>query len=477
MIPDRLTALDASFVWFERPGVPLHVGGVATFEAGPLTGPSGRLRLDDIRDQVSARLDALPRMRRRLAAVPLDVDRPYWVDDPDFDIARHVREVPLPPPGDEDALRRLAGELLSQVLPRDRPLWDLVFVTGLDGGRVGLVERVHHALVDGVSGVELATLLLDLEPDAPPAHGSAWAPDPAPDGESLLAASLRRGLALPLRAAGAVAGLARHPTGAARTARTVAGGLVPLFLDGLLAPRSSLNAPLAGARRLAWVRAGVDDARRAGRPADATLNDVVLAAVAGGLRHLALERGERLPAGAELKVLVPVSRHVGPGDGSLGNRVSALAVPLPIGIGDPRRRLAAIAAGTRQRKAGPEADAVGMILDAADHLPAAAARTLTRSLDHQRFVNLVVTNVPGPPVPLYARGARMLEAFPVVPLLANFTVGVAVLSYDGALTVTLTADDVACPDVDVFAAGIEQAFAQLGVEPRAAGAPPGRRNP
>ncbi|HET8617971.1 MAG TPA: wax ester/triacylglycerol synthase domain-containing protein, partial [Acidimicrobiales bacterium] len=293
MIPDRLTALDASFVWFERPGIPLHVGGVATFEAGPLTDPSGRLRLDDIRDQVSARLDALPRMRRRLAAVPLDVDRPYWVDDPGFDIARHVREVRLPPPGDEDALRSLAGDLLSQVLPRDRPLWDLVFVTGLDRGRVGLVERVHHALVDGVSGVELATLLLDLEPDAPPAHGSAWAPGPAPDGDALLAASVRRGLAAPLRAAGAVAALARHPTGAARAARTVAGGLIPLVHDGLLAPRSSLNAPLAGARRLGWVRATVDDARRAGRPANATLNDVVLAAVAGGLRHLALERGEQ----------------------------------------------------------------------------------------------------------------------------------------------------------------------------------------
>jgi WS/DGAT/MGAT family acyltransferase len=474
MTVDRLTALDASFVWFERPGVPIHVGAVATFEAAPLLDGSGRLRLAELREHIAGRLDALPRLRRRLASVPFDLDRPRWVDDPDFDIAHHVGEVRLPSPGDDAALRRVAGDLQGQMLPRDRPLWDLHFVTGLSGDRVGLVERIHHALVDGVSGVELATLLLDLDPDAPaPPPPPRWSPAPPPDPLSLFAAGLRDRLADPVRAAGALAGLALHPARAAQAAGTVARGLGTMVDQGLLAPRTSLNAPLAGGRTLAWVRARLDDVRAAGRAVEASVNDVVLTAVAGGLRWLFLERGERLPPDLVLKVLVPVSLHGADEHGTLGNRVSAVYAPLPVGIGDPQARLAAVAASMRRLKAQPEADSMGLVLDAANGVPAGVARLIARAVDHQRFVNLVVTNVPGPPVPLFACGARMLEAFPVVPLDANMTVGVAVLSYDGTLTISLTADDLMCPDVDVFAAGIERSLAQLGVaaaEPRRASA-------
>ena len=474
MTVDRLTALEASFVWFERPGVPIQVGAVATFEAAPLLDGRGQLRLADLRDRIDARLDALPRLRRRLAPVPFDLDRPRWVDDPDFDIASHVGEIRLPAPGDDAALRRLAGDLQGRMLPRDRPLWDLRFVTGLSGDRVGLVERIHHALVDGVSGVELATLLLDLDPDAPaPPPPPPWSPPRPPDPLSLFAAGLRDRLSEPMRAARAVADLALHPSRAARAAATVAQGVGTMVDEGLLAPRTSLNAPLAGGRRLAWVRGRLDDVRAAGRAAEASVNDVVLTAVAGGLRWLFLERGERLPPGLELKVLVPVSLHRADEHGTLGNRVSAIYAPLPVGIGDPQARLAAVARSMRRLKSRPEADSMGLVLDAANVLPAGAARLIARAVEHQRFVNLVVTNVPGPPVPLYAGGARMLEAFPVVPLDANLTVGVAVLSYDGALTITLTADDLVCPDVDVFAAGIERSLAQLGVaaaEPRRAAA-------
>ena len=458
MTTDRLTALDASFLWLEHPGAPIHVGAVATFEAAPLLDARGRLRLADIRGRVAARLDPLPRLRRRLAEVPFELGRPCWVDDPDFDVARHVRADALPPPGDEATLRRVAGDLQSQVLPRDRPLWDLVFLTGLDGGRVGLVERVHHALVDGVSGVDLATILLDLEPDAPASRPAPWSPGPPPDGPALVATSLAELAEAPGRAAQALAGAARHPAGVVRGIRTVAGGLGSALVDGALAPTSSLNGALEGGRRLAWVRAEVEDLRTAGRAAGATLNDVVLAAVAGGLRWLLLGRGEPLPADAELKVLVPVSLRRADEHGRLGNRVGAVFVPLPVGIGDPRRRLDAVAAATRRRKSRPEAEATALVLGAADALPPVAARWLSGAVTHQRLVNLVVTNVPGPPVPLYAAGARLLEAFPVVPLGANLTVGVAVLSYDGALTITLTADDRACPDVDELAAGIERSL-------------------
>ena len=464
MITDRLSALDASFIWFERPGAPAHIGSVATFEAAPLLRRSGRLRLDEMRRRIEARLDPLPRLRRRLATVPYDLDRPFWVDDPDFAIARHVTERRLPPPGDDATLRRVAGELLSEVLPRDRPLWDLHFLTGLDGGRVGLVQRIHHALVDGVSGVDLAALVLDLEPDVPaPPPPPARTVAPLPDDAALVNAGLRHRAADPLRLARAAAHTARHPAGLAGALRTVARGLGPALADGGLAPHSSLNGPLLGGRRLAWLRTDVASARAAGHRAGATLNDVVLAAVTGGLRRLLLDRGETLPHDAVLKALVPVSLRSAADHDATGNRVGAIYAPLPLGIGDPARRLTAVAEAMRRCKSRPEADALGVVLAAADALPPFAARWLTGTFNHQPFVNLVVTNVPGPPCPLYLAGARMLEAYPVVPLAANLTVGVAVLSYDGSLAIALTADDRACPDVDVFAEGIVASLAQLGV--------------
>jgi len=461
---DRLTALDASFVWLERPGVPIHVGAVATFEAGPLLDGRGRLRLDDLRSRIGARIGEMPHLRCRLVPVPFGLDRPRWVDDPEFDIARHVGEVRLPAPGDDAALRELAGRLQAEVLPRDRPLWDLRFVTGLAGDRVGLIERVHHSLVDGVSGVDLATLLLDVEPDAPaPPPPAPWAPGPAPEPAELAAAGLVDRLADPGRAMGATLRLARHPSAAARVLRTLVSGIGAMADDGLLAPRTSLNAPPTGGRRLAWVRTRLDDVRAAGAPTGASVNDVVLSAVAGGLRSLLLGRGEGLPTDLVLKVLVPVSVRAPDEHGTLGNRVAALYAPLPVGIGDPQDRLARVSSAMRRLKSCPQSDATGLVLGAADALPVGAARLLARAVDRQRLVNLVVTNVPGPPFPLYAAGARMLEAFPVVPLGANLTLGVAVLSYDGALTVALTADDRTCPDVDTFARGIERSLAQLGV--------------
>jgi WS/DGAT/MGAT family acyltransferase len=459
MTVDRLTALDASFVWFERPGVPVHVGAVATFEAGPLLDEGGALRLDDIRERVAARLDALPRLRRKLASVPYDLGRPVWIDDPDFDIARHVRELRLPAPGDDAALRTAAERLQGALLPRDRPLWDLHFVTGLDGERVGLIERIHHALVDGVSGVDLATILLDLEPDAPAVPLRPWSPAPGPSDTDLAVAGVREGLNDMVRAAQGVVRAVRHPAAVVRTAATVGRGLATVADGGLVAPHTSLNGPLHDGRRLAWVRTGLDDVRAAGRRAGGSVNDVVLAAVGGGLRALLLGRGEQLPADLVLKVLVPVSVRADGEHGALGNRVGAISAPLPVGIGDPDARLAAVVAAMRRLKAQPEAHSMEVLLGNADALPAGAARLLTRAVEHQPFVNLVVTNVPGPPVPLYAAGARMLEAFPVVPLGANLTVGVAVLSYDGTLSISVTADAVACPDVDVLAAGIERSLA------------------
>lgn len=466
MSGERLTTLDSSFLWFERSGVPIHLGAVATFEAGPLLDRDGKLRIDAILDHVAARLPAVPRLRRRLAPVPLDLDRPRWVDDPDFDLARHIHEIRLPPPGDDAALRRAAEAVHSQVLPRDRPLWDLHLVTGLRGGRVGLIERIHHALADGVSGAELAALLLDPTPDStggrPRAAPDGWSPEPTPSPESLVGEGVRNQVTAPLRALGTLVEAARHPARALRAAATVEEGLSTAVGNGLLAPDAPFNTPPEGARRLDWLRVPLDVVRAAGTGAGASVNDVVLAAVCGGLRALLLERGETLPPDLVLKALVPVSLRAGGDSPRLGNEVSALLAPLPVGIGDPQVRLATVAATMRRLKDRPEADAFGMLLGAADTVPAPAARALVRALDRQRLVNLVVTNIPGPPQPLYMLGARMLEAVPVVPLGANLSLGVAVLSYDGGLTVSVTTDAANCPEIEVVAAGIARGFDQLG---------------
>lgn len=456
---DRLTTLDASFLWFERPGSPVHVGAVATFEAAPLLDEHGELRLADLRARIAARLDLMPRLRRRLATVPFDLGRPVWVDDPDFDIARHVRAVRAPEPGDDDALRTVAERIQGEVLPRDRPLWDLHVVTGLDHGRIGLVERIHHALVDGVSGVDLATILLDLEPDAPQPPARPWRPAAPPTDVELVGDSVREALAGPVRLAGAAVRSARRPLRTLRGLADAGRGLATMAERGLFAPATSLNAPGRGGRRLAWTRADLDGVRLAAKRAGGTVNDVVLAAVGGGLRAVLLARGEPLPTDLVLKVLVPVSVRADHEHGALGNRVGMIDAPLPVGIGDPDERLAEVVATMARLKARPAAPAVDAVLRGADLLPAPVARALVWAMGHQPLINLVVTNVPGPPGSLYAAGARMLEAFPVVPLSANLTVGVAVLSYGGALTVTVTTDASACPHADVFAAGVERALA------------------
>jgi WS/DGAT/MGAT family acyltransferase len=472
MTIERLTALDAGFLHMERDGLPLHVASVATFEGAPLLDEDGRLPLEELRSQVVARLASLPRFRRRLAWTPFGIARPCWVDDPDFDVTHHVDAVDL---GDAEVgdtgegagdglagLRRLAEQLVAERLPYDRPLWHLRFVTGLPGGRVGMIERVHHALVDGVSGVDVATVLLDLTPDALPVAPQPWTSPPAPGPLALLAGGVADRAATTLRLARAAAANVSRPLSAIRSIAATADAVAALAGDGLFAPRSLLNVPTGADRRLAWIGVRLDEVRRAGKDHDATVNDVVLCAVAHGLRALLLERGEVIDGGDILKVLVPVSVRGDAERGSLGNRVGALLLPLPIGLGDPTERLEAIAATTKRLKARREATAVDGLLTAAGFLPAALDGPIARLTGRQPFVNVVVTNVPGPPVPLYCRGARMLDAFPVVPLGGNLPLGVAILSYDGALNVSITADGAAFPDLDTVRLGIEEGFAAVG---------------
>jgi diacylglycerol O-acyltransferase len=451
MTVDRLTALETAFLQLDRAGAPLHIGSVSILDGDDLFDDAGAFRLEDVRALVASRLDVLPQLRQRVRWPAGGLGRPWWEDDPGFDVADHVGVTVLAGGGREEELRRAAAELFARTLRADRPLWDLRFLTGLPGGRVAVVQRVHHAIVDGVSGVELATMLFDTEPR----H------DPAPAVGGLPAAPPARSFAD--RAAAVVGGaldVVRHPDRPVRAALAVAGGLRTTATGGAFAPPSSLNAPIGPSRQLHWIRGNLDLVKAVARVHGVKGNDVVLAAVAGGVRQLLIARREAIPPGATVRVLVPVSRHAATGVGR-GNQVTALLVDLPIGIGDPAARLRAVAAETARLKASGEAEAGDLLLRAADLLPAVALGATGLVVSHQPLVNLVVTNVPGPPVPLFVLGARSLEAFPFVPIAGNLSLGVAVLSYDGSLNLGITVDPVACPDAHAFVEGVEASLAQF----------------
>jgi WS/DGAT/MGAT family acyltransferase len=459
--PDRLGAVDETYLTVEGPGTPMQVGSIGIFEAAGLCDRRGRLRLAEVRERIAARLGLLPRLRQRLAEVPFGVNRPVWVDDEAFDIAHHVDAVPLGPPYDEAALLRLAEQIAVEPLDRTRPLWHLRFVTGLDGDRVALIERAHHALIDGVSGVDVSLVLLDTTPDAPAGSFERWTPRRAPTPGELFVGGVADRWTAPFELAARATRALFHPVTFTRGAADVANALAALRRDGVRAPECSLNRALGSTRELIVVREQLEAVRKAGAPAGATVNDVVLAAVGGGLRDLFLARGESLPPDRTVKVLIPVSLRTGSQSAALGNRVGGLLLSLPIGIGDPGERLRGVIAATRALKASREATTADLLLQAANLLPPSVAHVVQRGVNRQPLVNLVVTNVPGPDFPLYALGSRMLEAFPVVPLGAQMTLEVAVLSYDGALNLCVTADRTACADAEVFAGGLRRGFESL----------------
>lgn len=462
----RLSALETAYLRAEHPGTPLHVASVAFFEAAPFFNDDGSFRLETLRLRVGERLGLLPRLRQRLAEVPFAAGRPVWVDDADFDIANHVEVVAAPHPGDDHALMTFVTERYSELLDRAHPLWHLLFITGVADDRVVLLERVHHSLVDGVGGVGIATVLLDVERD--PAERAYPLVPIAADEPSLLAL-LRDAVAERALQPGRVIGTAlahavRHPTAAVSRGRDLVTSLSAASGDGWRAPRSSLNAPVGSSRQITFVRERLDTFREAGKPHGATVNDVVLSVVTGALRELLLSRGEFLASTDTLKALVPVSLRAPAAAGALGNEVAGLLVPLPVGIGDPRARLAAVTATTRRLKESHE-DATSMaMMGSADMLPPRLLAQADRAIASQPFVNLVITNVPGPPFPLYALGAEMLEAFPIVPVAGNLTIGVAVLSYNGALNLGVTSDPETCPDAAVFVAGLHHSLAALSAE-------------
>jgi len=457
--PRPLNGLDALFLHLESARTPMHMGSVAVFEGGPLTDAAGRVRIEKLRTGVEDRLDLVPNLRRRPRSALFGEAGPVWVDDGEFDLAAHMRVVRLPAPGTFDQLAALSAEILAVPLDLGRPLWEMWFVEGLAGARVGLIQKLHHALADGLGGVELATILLDAErhPRRPhPAHRS-WYPEPVPDALSIGAFDASARVASVVRGARLVLRRAVHPVPTLRAGWRLADALSTLATPAVFAPRSPINAPIGQARRVAFVRVSLASLVGVERAFGVTVNDVVLSAVAGGLRRMLLERGE--DARGELQALVPVgASHA---DHALGNRVSAMLGRLPIGVADPVARLQAVGTAMARVKAHHQDLAAAALLGELDPLPQSVLGTIAWVVHHQPLVNVVVTNVPGTPFPLYAHGARMLEVYPIVPLGGNLTVGVAALSYDGQMHIGLYADRDRCPDLQTLADGMRQSFAEM----------------
>jgi diacylglycerol O-acyltransferase / wax synthase len=452
---ERLTRLDASFLYLEEPDTPMHVGGVLILEAPP----GG---VDALADLVEARLPLVPRYRQRVAEVPGHLANPVWVDDPDFDIAYHLRRNGLPRPGTEAQLLDLVSRLASRPLHRRRPLWEMYLVDGLSHGRVAVITKTHPALVDGLSAIDIGQVLLDVEPDAPAPEPAEWRPERPPTGAQLVWDALdeyaRRPSAIVDTALAAVTDVR------STTARVtgVAGGLLRTARTTLLpAPHTPLNATVGRQRRVAVARAELDDIKKGHKVHGGTVNDVLLTVVAGALREWLLSRGEPVVAGTSVRALVPVSMQ--DEDPVAGNRVSSYLVDLPVGEPNPRVRLARLSyamRGIAQHGQSVGADSLialtGFAPPTLHALGARAARGLSR-----RLFNLVVTNVPGPQFPLYAAGSRMLEVFPVVPLARGQGLSIGMTSYDGRVYFGLNADRDSVGDVDILADLIEQEVAEL----------------
>jgi diacylglycerol O-acyltransferase / wax synthase len=463
MSSDRLTGLDTSFLHLEDGASHMHVASVMLFEGPPPP-------YDDLLAGIERRLHLVPRYRQRLAFVPLGQGRPKWVDDPRLNLRYHVRATALPAPGDEDQLKELAGRVFSQQLDRDKPLWEIWIVDGLEGDRFALLSKTHHALVDGISGVDIISVLLDTspEPAAPTDPGDRWLPRPLPTRAQLLGEALVERATIPTEIARSVRAVFRGPRRILEGARDAAVGVGAMAWAGLNpAPTTPYNRSIGPHRRFTWVRADLRDIKAIKNELGGTVNDVVLATVAGGLGKHLRRRGQNTD-GVELKAMVPVSVRADIERGALGNRVAAMMAPLPVWCQDPVARLDIVREELKGLKSGGQAVGAQVLTELTGFAPPTVMGQAARLVSRQRMFNLVVTNVPGPQFPLYLAGRRMLDPFPMVPLAKNQALGIALLSYNGKINFGLVGDYDLMWDLDDFAGDLRESldeFAQAaGVE-------------
>ncbi len=458
---DRLTALDTSFLELETPDVHMHVGSVGIFEPGPLAREGGGLHFDHILEVAEASLRRAPRFRQKLARVPLS-GHPVWIDDDRFNLLYHIRHTSLPVPGDERRLKRLVGRIMSQKLDRSKPMWELWFVEGLEEGRFAVISKIHHCLIDGISGVDLLSAFMGPDPEHRPASGDGrWTPRPAPSPLALLGEEVSRRASLPWRLAQQASAVMRKPRASADAAAHAASGFAEA-VGGSLVPASEtpFNVPIGPHRRFDWTRFDMGIVREVKEKIGGKLNDVVLSCVAGAVRTRLASAGTPLDE-IDFRVFIPVSTRTAEQRGKLGNRVSLLVAPLPVGEEDPRRRVERVVEETQKLKTSGQVRGAEAFEEISDWTSTTLLTSLSRLAASRRAFNLVVTSVPGPPMPIYLAGAKMLTSYPLVPLFENQALGVALFSYDGGLHWGFNADWDALPDLHEFVGAIEQEFEKL----------------
>ena len=455
---ERLSAQDNGFLVAEHPNAPLHIAAVGIYDQSALASRDGGVDIRRFKRFIEARLHEIPRYRQKLAWVPIE-NRPVWIDDPHFNIDYHIRHAALPRPGGIDQLKSLAARITTRSLDRNRPLWELWVIEGLDGGRFATISKIHHCMIDGAAGADLAQVLNSPSPDIEIPEPRPFLPRPAPSETELLLDAVQRFAGMPFRAMRGLSALRSETAGLMAEFETRAKALGDLFS---LAVKRSSETPLNGAlgphRRVDWLTLPLDEVKKVRRVLGCTVNDVVLATVTGAVRHYLMRRGAN-PRAIDFRVSAPVNMRKEPEKGSMGNRVSAWILRLPIEVEDPLAWVKGITETTQELKNSQQALGVEMLMQAAEYAPAGLMALGARVASGP--INMIVTNVPGPQFPLYTLGARMLEMQPLVPLLDGTGLGIALFSYDGKLHVGLNADYELVPDLGSFTALFAQAFMAL----------------
>ncbi len=473
----RLSAQDTSFLLFEHRATPMHVAAIALFDAGPLRTADGGIDVARLTKHVEGRLPDLPRYRQRLAVHPLTGER-LWIDDAGFDLGYHLRHLALPKPGSLAALQELTGRLLSQHLDRSRPLWEMWIVEAVEGDRFALISKVHHCMVDGVAGSNLLTLLFSTRPDEGIRPARPWQPRSPPGALGLLVDEFTQRMQSGTEWLRWIGGLAARP-GPALARAVQAGSAVAQALDAALRLPSPtrFNRPIGPHRRVEWCALDLGAVKQVKSALGGTVNDVVLATVAGAL-HRFLGTRTAWPVRLDHRVVIPVNMRADGDATPAANHVSALFLSLPVAEPDARLRYERIRAETERLKRSRAAEGIDSLARLADLLAAPwITRLGVRLATRLRPYNLIVTNVPGPRVPLYVLGARLVELYPHLPLFEHQGLGVAVLSYERRLGFGLIADREVVPDLARLAEAIPAAFAELSELAVCAGSDPAPRAP
>lgn len=450
---ERLRQLDRSFLLLETESAHMHVAGLQVFDPGTLRGADGAIDAERLLRYVRSRLHLIPRYRQRIVYTPLE-GHPVWVDDATFNIRYHVRHTSLPRPGSESQLKSLVGRLVSQQLDRSKPLWEMWIIEGLADGRFAILSKTHHCMIDGVSGVDLMNVLMDVEPRAEESEPLPWQPRPEPSTLDMLAAAVRQRLETPADiAAGFVRRRGELVERATAVARTLAASVWP-------AEPTPINGRIGPYRRFNYFSMSLADLKRVKRALGGSLNDVVLAVVTGAVRRFFHSRRFRIGSHA-FRVMAPVSTRSEDQRGTLGNRISNWLVDLPVDESDPVRALARIAKATQRLKESKHALGAEVLTRVSEWTGGTLLNLGTQLAKSTLTFNTVVTNVPGPQLPLYLLSARMEDAYPVVPLFVNQGLGIALFSYDGKLLWGINADWDLMPDVDDFVRFLEDSFQDL----------------